>query len=141
MSERSDFQSVVVPFFDHIRMYDPKDGKLSNYIMNGFRNCLALKGEHVDYSFVPSALDPKNIKLRENLLIACHAFKVAVGEVEDCSDHDMVEIYDNFRIVGREQGWNMLDFDKTCLDLMGVEVRQVAEPTHLPSVQVDADYN
>lgn len=139
---RKDFERVVKPFFDKIRNFDSViHGKLSDFLLENYGTCLALKSEYVDYSFVPSGLDPLKIKLKEDMLIATYAFRIAVSEVFDCADSDMIEIYDVFQVLGDSRGWSRLEFDKQCLNLMGVEVRKRRPPLYLPSIQSGSDYN
>lgn len=142
MRKREDFQGAVAPFFDKIRSFDPKlHGRLSEFVANSYLSCLANKSEYVDYSFIPEGVDPAKIKLKEDMLIASHAFKIAVGELPDCSDTDMAEIYDVLHNIGKRRGWSGLDFDKSCLNLMGVDVFKTKPPAYLPGVQSGKDYN
>jgi len=142
MNKREDFQNTVRPFFEKIRGFDPVlHGCLSDFVVKSYLICLANKGEYVDYSFVPEGLDTGNIKLREDILIASYAFKIVVSEVEQCGDSDMVEIYDKFQDIGKRKGWSSLEFDKQCLNLMGIEVCRVEPPMYLPSIQSGKDYN
>ncbi len=140
--ERQDFQAAVQPFFQKVRAYDrTMHGKLSDYLVEAFMNCLALKSERCDYSFIPRGINPAKIKEKEELLIASHAFKIAISELPGCQESDMVDIYDGFREIGRRRGWSGLDFDKNCLSLMGVELKKVGPPIHVPQVQSGKDYN
>lgn len=142
MSNRNDFKRTVKPFFDKLRTFDPAlHGKLADFVAGSYESCLANKSEYVDYSFVPEGIDPRKVKLKEDMLIATHAFRIVVAEVEECSDTDMVEIYNVFQNIGRKKGWSSLEFDKNCLNLMGIEVRRVKPPMYLPGVQMGTDYN
>ncbi|MCK9272964.1 hypothetical protein M0P65_05445 [Candidatus Gracilibacteria bacterium] len=142
MNQREDFKKVVVPFFDKIRSYDSKlHGKLSDYLVSSYYTCLANKSEFVDYGFIPKTVEPKKIKQKEDMLIAGNAFKIAISECGDCNDSEMLDIYKAFREVGKKRGWSGLEFDKSCLNSMGVVIKQIAPPAYIPQIQMGKDYN
>jgi len=142
MDNRADFNGIVKPFFDKIRSFDPViHGDLCDYVVGHYRSCVAFKGERVDYSFIKSELESNDIKLQEDMLIASYAFRIAVLEVDKCDDHDMIQIYDRFQEIGKKRGWSSLEFDKNCLNLMGIEVRKIKPPSYLPNIQMGSDYN
>lgn len=141
MINREDFKNAVAPFFEKVSSYDAKmHGDLSEFVIGAYKSCVALKNEYVDYSFGRSGPQLSRIKLFEDMLIACHAFKLAI-EMEECSSGDMLLLYGNLQEIGKARGWDSDEFDKNCLRLMGIELRCEEPSIFSPSIQQGIDYN
>lgn len=141
LNMREDFESVVLSFYDSIRNYDLSGSKnINDYLEKEFRVCMSFKGEMVDYSFVPEGLDLKLVKSKEDMLIASTALRLVMESV-DCDESEIVDVYGTLRDIGKEKGWDLVEFDRNCLLGLGVEVRKMFPPPDEPTINFGKDYN
>lgn len=138
--KRQDFRDEVLKYFLRIKDYKETDGKLSDFILSEFKLFLNNRGEFIDYSFIPDNV-LLDFKKKEELFVGANGVAIAILDIDECTPVDMEEIYDKFHKFGKSRGWNGIEFDKFCLSLLGIELKKVKPPIHLPSLQSGKDYN